>query len=150
MNNRFSKFTENILRKAGWFPGRNMPETVTNWKAELQKTDNKEMFAEAEKILLEFGRLKIKQGSANNPNTRSYFEINPSLVVYEGDRFEDFEKVLETTLYPLGEAESGHVFLAVSEDGRIFLVMMDLWFVANSFDEALENLILGKMPEWIA
>jgi hypothetical protein len=149
MKSRFSEFTETILRASGWSPNRNVSQLVIQWKAEIQKTDGQEMFPEAEKILIEFGGLKIKQNYPNKIYSRTSVEINPSLVIYESDRFEVFEKNLEINLYPLGETDGGHSFLTVGEDGRIFLVMMNVWFVANSFDEALENLILGKMPQFI-
>lgn len=148
MNNRFSNATEIILRKAGWYPNRNVSEIVVTWKAELLKTDKKEMFPEAEKILLEFGGLNIKR----NINDKRYsldYSINPSLAAYESDRFDSFEKELKINLFPLGEAGGGHGFVAVGEDGKIYLLMMNIWFVAYSFDEALENLTLGKVPKFI-
>ena len=125
MDNRFSELTDLVLRESGWFPNRNVPELVLKWKTELQRTDSKEMFTEAEKILLEFGGLRIKE-KANIRDSKANLDLNPSLLIGEGDRLEEFEKRLVTSLYPLGEAEGGHLFLAVSQNGKVYLLMMDI------------------------
>ncbi len=145
--NRFSQATETILRKAGWFPGRNVSDLVEGWRVELRRLNNQEMFPEAEKILLEFGGLKIK--TPTNKDIPKY-DLNPLLVIGENDRFEAFEEILKAKLYPLGEADGGHAFLAVSEDGKIYLLMMNLFFVADNFDETLEIMASRKMPRFIA
>lgn len=142
-SDRFSPFVENALRKAGWFPNRNKNEFVSQWKLELEKSDGWEIFPAAEKVLLEFGGLKIDQNGAGQTCAREPFEINPTLAIYESDRFGDCEVELKTKLYPLGEAANRYYFLVIGEDGRVFLIMTDIHLIGETFDEALENLIIG-------
>lgn len=72
------------------------------------------------------------------------FDLHPPLAMGEEDRFRQYEETVSSSLYPLGEASGGHVFLAVAEDGRVFAIMDNLWHVADSIDEALESLVLGR------
>jgi hypothetical protein len=76
-------------------------------------------------------------------SAKEYFEIDPLLALGEGDRFSHFSDHVGTNLYPLGEGAGGHYFLAIGEDGRVFLLMEDIKIIGNDFDEALESLILG-------
>ena len=51
---RFSRHSESVLRKAGWYPGRQVPELLSMWKNHPFIADL-EMFETAERFLLEFG-----------------------------------------------------------------------------------------------
>jgi hypothetical protein len=44
----------------------------------------------------------------------------------------------------LGEGDEGHYFIAIDKAGRVFLVMDFLMYVAETFESALENLLLGR------
>lgn len=148
-NKRFSEFVESILKSSGWFPNRNMGDTVLKWEQELHNSDGFNMFSDAEKVLLEFGGLVVNQRGAGKTCAREPFRILPTLAIYEGDRFIDYSHLLNIKLYPLGEAFDGHYFLAIGEDGRIFLIMDDIQMIGRNFDEALENLIIGIEPQKI-
>src|SRR5687767_13564492 len=104
---RFSAKAENTLRRAGWYPGRSVPDLVASWKATLLRSDGFEMFPCAEKALLEFGGLKISEQGPGITCSREPFEVDPSLVMYERDRLNEFVPALNTRLYPLGEAVGG-------------------------------------------
>lgn len=142
---RLDDFVENVLRQSGWFSGRQVDSSVSEWKSQLKATDNLEMFPKAEEVLLEFGGIKVER---KKDFSKQSFEINPSLAVYEGDRFEEYASLLKVKIYPLGEGFSGHCFLGVVEDGRIVWIMdAGIFLMGDNFGEALTKMILGQHPE---
>jgi hypothetical protein len=141
---RFSSEAEDTLRRAGWYPGRRVPDLVASWKATLQVSDGFEMFPNAESFLLEFGGLSIDQHGPGESFAREPFTFDPTLAAYESDRFSDFSARLNTRLYPVGEAIGGHYFLAIGENEHVYLLMNDLQLLGNNADEALENLLIGR------
>ena len=132
-------FTPNVveeLKKCGWYPGRNVSQSI-NLPPEF------ELFPDAQRILGEFCYLKCGEKGPGEECAKSTIELDPMLAYGEYDRFEKFEKILNRKLYPLGEAENRYYFLAVDDTGRIFLVMDDLLFVDISFDKALNRFFRG-------
>lgn len=93
---RFSPQAEQTLRRAGWYPGRQVPAMVASWKKDLMLSDGVEMFSSAESVLLEFGGLRIDQQGPGVSCAREPFTFDPTSAVYEGDRFSDFSTVLRT------------------------------------------------------
>ena len=140
---RFSVQVENILKQAGWYPGRQIGDLVASWKTTLVVSDGFEMFPSAERVLLEFGGLSVKQEGPGETCAVEPFTLDPTIAAYEGDRFRDFATLLNTRLYPLGEASGGHLFLAVGENGHIYLLMNDVNLLGKNIDEALERLLRG-------
>lgn len=140
---RFSAQVEAVLRAVGWYPGRQVPDLVAEWQSTLMASDKFEMFPSAKRALLEFGGLSIDQRGPGVTCAREPFIFNPLLVRGESDRFDEFEGLLKTRLYPLGEAVGGHCFWALGENEHAYLIMEDVRLVGRSLDEALENLILG-------
>jgi hypothetical protein len=104
------------------------------------------MFPSAERVLLEFGGLKVDQRGFGETCAREPFEVDPALAAYEGDRFSELSPLVSTNLYPLGEAFGGNCYWAIGEDDRLYIVMDDIQLLGKDTDEALENLILGRMP----
>ncbi len=146
MTTRFSKQAEQLLRRAGWHPGRRASELVSLWKASPALSDSFEMFESAEQILLEFGGLSVNQRGPGQTCAREPFTLDPTLAAYEIDRFTQFSTLLKTRLYPLGEAAGGYYFLAVGENNRIYLMMEDIKLLGETIDEALEKLLIGIRP----
>ena len=66
------------------------------------------------------------------------------MAYYERDLFEKFGRMVDTGLYPLGEAADGWYYLAIGENGRVYYVMEDIILVGDTEDEALENLLIGR------
>lgn len=143
---RFSAKAEETLRRAGWFPGRRVPDSVASWKEMLLRSDAFTMSTSAEKALLEFGGLKFAEQGEGTTCSREPFEIDPSLAMHEGDRLEEFSTLVNTRLYPLGEAWGGMCFLAIGENDRVYVLMEDIRLVGNNIDEAMETLSLGLQP----
>lgn len=145
---RFSLQTEQVLRRAGWYPGRQVPDIVTSWKREVMLSEF-HMFPSAERVLLEFGGLNVDQRGVGETCAREPFEVDPTLAAYEGDRFSELSPLVSTKLYPLGEAFSGNYYWAIGEDDQLFVLMDDIQLLGKNIDEAFENLILGRMPQKI-
>lgn len=145
---RFSLQTEQVLRGSGWYPGRQVPDLVTSWKNERTLSEF-HMFRSAESVLLEFGGLHVDQRGLGETCAREPFEVDPTLAGYELDRFDELSYLVSTKLYPLGEAFSGNYYWAIGEDDQLYILMNDIQILGKHIDEALENLILGRMPQKI-
>lgn len=131
MNKRFVKFVETILVEAGWFYGRSIKPLVSVWNIKLKSVNNMELFPIAEIILNEFGGIKVIKKEGHSMQS---FEIDPTLALGEDDRFMNYSKLLNTKLYPLGEALGGYYFLAVAENGQVFWLMDDIYIIGNNFN----------------
>ena len=103
-----------------------------------------EMFPSAEKVLVEFGGLKIGEQGPGETCSREPFEIDPALAGYEGDMFRDFSALVNTKLYPLGEVAQGLGYWAIGENDHIYLLIHNIQLLGKNIDEALENLIIGR------
>lgn len=147
---RFSAQAENSLRRAGWYSGRHVPDLVTSWKETLLRSDGLEMFPSAESALLEFGGLKFDEQGPGVTCARSPFALDPTLLIHESDRFEDFVSVLNTNLYPLGEADGGLCFVVIGENGHIYLLEQDeVMLIGRDMEDGLESLLIGRLGETI-
>jgi SUKH-3 immunity protein of toxin-antitoxin system len=146
---RFSLQTEQILRSAGWFPGRQVRDLVTSWKGEVMLSEF-QMFPSAERVLLEFGGLKVDQNGPGETCAREPFAVDPTLAAYEGDRFSELSPLVSTNLYPLGEAFGGNYYWVIGENDQLYILMDDIQLLGKNTNEALENLIVGRMPPKIA
>ncbi len=132
------------LTRAGWTEGRLDEARVARWVRELDAPGGFEIFDAARDALAEFGGLSVRVDGPGIDFAKGSFEVNPILALGEGEVFRGFEKSLAKRLYPLGEAYGGHSFLAVSEDGAVFLLADDIRQIGHSMQEALEALVLGK------
>lgn len=132
------------LQELGWHPDRSVSDDVERWKRELAEFA---IFDVAETVLTEFGGLECKEQGPGIEAARSKFSLDPTLALGEGDRFDDFEKEIDRRLYPLGEVDGGHAFLAIADDGRIYAMEQALWHVGDDIWDALDRLMRGrKMP----
>ena len=146
MERRFSEEVEGVLKASGWHSSRQVPFLINEWKRDLERIDGIIMAPKAEGILLEFGGLTIDSKLPGE-------DFRPEAIVMippydEGDRFDAWGEAIGADLYPLGEYESGNAFLAVDEKtGYIWAVANFIKLNAKSFDEAIQNLILGRQGE---
>ena len=145
---RFSTETEQTLRRAGWYPGRHVPEVVSSLK-DNETLSGFEMFPAAEEVLSEFGGLKVDQQGPGETGAREPFQFDPALAGYEEEFFSDFSRLVNTKLYPLGEAANGHSYWAIGENGNVYLVMFEIGLLGKNIEEALDNLIIGRNPSRI-
>jgi hypothetical protein len=141
---RFSRETEHLLKLSGWFEGRAVLHLVELWQDELETLGGFNLSPTARQVLNEFGGLHILSEGAGIACARSDLNLIPLLAKGEEDRFLSFSCLKGKQLFLLGEAILGHVFVAIDESGKVFLIMDAVHYVADSFDAALENLLLGK------
>ena len=137
------------LRAAGWREGRDCVASLLEWKSSLA-AEGFEMFPAAEAVLREFGGLKVVNRGPGEELARSSFEVDPSLASGERDRFAAFEAPLGKRLFPLGEVDEGHAFLACADDGKIYMLGDRLWFLGADVREAFGKLIIGLKAEPVA
>ena len=140
---RFSTKTENTLRRAGWYPGRQVPDILALWKGN-ERLSHFEMFPVAENILLEFCGLRVDESGPGETCAQEPFVIDPTLAAYDEELFRYFSSLVKTSLYPLGEVDNGHNYWAIGENDYAYLLMNDIQLLGKSIDEALENLIIGR------
>lgn len=142
-SHRFSDSTLAALNDAGWFPGRTVTPQVERWKAALA-SGGLRIFPAAEEALREFGGLRAGAWRAGEESAQMPFHLDPLLAQPDRNLFAAPSHLVSRPLYPLGEVADGHAFLAITDDGRVFMFMEDLWLVGSTIHEALEALLEGK------
>jgi hypothetical protein len=142
----WSPETQAILRSAGWYPERRERERVAGWRRALSTPGGFELSAAAERVLEEFGDLRVERRGPGLEVARGGFELDPALAEGEEDRFARLGRPLGANLFPLGEALGGHVFLAIDEAGRVYLVGDEIHALGSNIYQALDNLLMGRQP----
>lgn len=140
---RFSAKTENTLQRAGWYPGRQVPDKLASWK-DNEMLSHFEMFPTAERILLEFGGLRVDEYGPGETCAQEPFVVDPTVAAFEQELFRYFSTLVNTRLYPLGEVDNGHNYWAIGENKQVYLLMNDIQLLGDNIDEALENLIICR------
>jgi hypothetical protein len=144
---RFSREVADVLSRSGWFPGRRVD--VSQWSDVLDETDQPDGFrlpSTARAALEEFGGLSIRQRGPGVDYARPSVTFDPLSASGEEDRFDEWSKRIESRLYPLGEDLYGTYWMAMDEQGRVFLVGPELHYAGPDMDAAIENLVLGRRP----
>ncbi|HXG98829.1 MAG TPA: SUKH-3 domain-containing protein [Sphingomicrobium sp.] len=133
---RFVPEVVKMLAEAGWHPGRDVRES-------LRLPADFELFPAAERVLSEFGNLKCGENDPGRGSARSTLRLDPSLAEGESDQFDRFSPSIGRRLYPLGEGDDGHFFVAIDDQGEVYILMDWTKFIGRTFDIALTNLLLG-------
>ncbi|HEU4559483.1 MAG TPA: SUKH-3 domain-containing protein [Longimicrobium sp.] len=142
----FPHDVEQVLRDSGWKPQSDRTDLCEHWLQQIG--DEFAVVSGAKEILNRYGGLSVSLSGPGESWSRQSFRLDPTVALGEGDRFDDFSRMLGTRLFPLGEI--GHeAFLAVGEDGRVYALMLDLWLVGRSVEEAIEVLVRGRAPTLI-
>ncbi|MEV0091191.1 SUKH-3 domain-containing protein [Streptomyces sp. NPDC050738] len=133
---------EEILRTAGWRPGRTID--ITNWRT-LLEAGGLQMHESASTFLREYGGLSIGNGGPGITSARETFELDPLLALGEEDRFLDWGDEIGRHLFPLGELCDGRFFLGMDEFSEIYLI--ETWIARfGPMPDGLDNLLLGVQP----
>ncbi len=135
-----------VLKRAGWFPGRDVQHAVKKWIRRLDRPGGFQIFEAARQALTEFGGLRVNVGGPGKTCARLPFVLDPTLAKNEEDRFSDHLDEVREPLYPLGEAGEGYVYIAITPTHRVFLIMDDAYPLGQGIEEAISNMILGVMP----
>lgn len=135
-----------VLRASGWEPGRRV--VVDGWRTDLE-AEGFVMHAAAEKFLSEFGGLFVDIHGSGVSCARVPFELDPMLCSGEWDRFADWGGALGKLFFPIGELDYGHFFLAIDEEGILYLIV-DVVEQLAANEKGLEMLIRGIAAERVA
>lgn len=143
MSFRYTTETAEELAAAGWFPGRSVEVGPLLSGLDMGQLN---MHAAARSFLTEYGGLALTPNGPGVNRARQHFTLNPSLCSEEEDRFLEWGEVLGKTLFPVGEFDYGAQFLAIDEDGEIYLA--ETWLASfGKMPEAMEGMVAGVMPE---
>ncbi|WP_306215823.1 SUKH-3 domain-containing protein [Actinoplanes sp. RD1] len=76
-----------------------------------------------------------------------WLNLEPAAAAHTADVLGEFGEVLGVALFPLGVEAKGDAIIAIDERGRVFaLDQGGEWFVGETLDEALINLLTGDGP----
>jgi hypothetical protein len=151
MADRFPAEVAEVLRTAGWSPGRRpdrVPVAVAVVCDQVGRHGARiESFSAVATVLDEFLGLQVDQDGAGRTFRRRPFTIDPTQVAATAETLADFGGLLGTRLFPIGFEGDHDSILAVDEAGRVFAIdHAGEWHLGNSVDEALITLITGTEP----
>ncbi|MCK8499503.1 SUKH-3 domain-containing protein [Myxococcus fulvus] len=140
-----SEIAKQRLSAAGWTPGRDVSGKLSKWVHTLREKGGFEVFPAAERVLREFGGLSVEQRGPGVTSARESFSLDPLLGVNGRRMFGRYAEFLGVSLYPLGTAFAGDMYLVVAEDDRVFGIGEEAWLVGRGIVEALDTLLVGRM-----
>lgn len=149
---RFPSDVAEALTAAGWHPGRREATAVRDWRLLLAARRSPDGRAHAVvdaavAALTEFGGLRVELDGAGEDVALRTFELNPTRAVDTVATLADFASVLGSPLTPVGVEGDAEGYLAVDENGRVFVIdHTGEWFLGATIDDALCTLIQGRRP----
>lgn len=144
----FSQEVVELLRIAGWFPGRRVD--VSEMRSVLQR-EGFNVSPAAEAVLSEFGGLTVKHPHSRGPNSdlRDYFHFQVSEVMSgspTGWVF-DYSEMVGESLCPIGQAFRGYMIMCVGSSGHVYGGYDNtLVLIGNTAEEAIGNMCTGVRP----
>jgi hypothetical protein len=143
----WSTGTRALVEKAGWYPDRRVDLPTIDWPGPFVRSTGSSP-EQAERIVQEFGGLRVDPEGPGIECARTSFEIDPSLALGEEDRFRGYEERFGIQLIPIGEAGDGEAFLAADDAGRTYLALdAFVALVGHNIYEAIEALVVGRRPK---
>ena len=141
MPERFRDEVSKLLKESGWFEGRDVLD-------ELVLPENFILFPAAERILREFGGLRVGTTGRGVDCGASDVNFDPSRGSMLLTNFEEESQIVGSLLYPIATFCLDNWYLLVAESGSIFLWGEDFVYYDSNFEEALTRLVLGlkQMP----
>lgn len=133
---RFESRVKTILKHAGWndhrsIPLPSLPEEYT-------------LFEAAERVLKEFGGLHPGEVGPGENRATSDVEYDPGGACGLSD-VTGLTAPNGMQIFPLGEFQHGHAYLFIDEAGHVYSYFDELDHLADSHDEALSKLLLGRL-----
>ncbi|TDU86568.1 SUKH-3 immunity protein of toxin-antitoxin system [Kribbella voronezhensis] len=105
-----------VLAQAGWFAGRRVP--IERY-LEAIASEGYECTDLVEEFLQECGGLAVGPPASGFAEVIAIDPVTAIETTYK-DTVEEYEKVLGTSLVPIGAASSGHLVLMMARDGRFY------------------------------
>lgn len=149
---RFPKDVRQVLRSAGWRPGRNISRDVDEWLHKLRETQPGAMAGlpvvpAARAALAEFGRLRVPQAdlaSTGDGFTTSFHPPTEPFHRLDTDGARALGAMLRVPAFPVGVSDDGDTPLAVDADGRVFLLRTGGYeILGETIDEGIVALVRG-------
>jgi hypothetical protein len=148
---RFSRNVEDVLKQAGWFPGRAVsdeeldPWCAFSWQGESGYCH---AFPAAYRVLREFGGLVVEQELPGITCLRESFSTDPLSALGIDDHNWIFNQWdVDDVLFPLGWiGEQKDRVLAITPRGRVYGFGYIPCLYGDTFDQAIDNLIIGIKP----
>ncbi|WP_419995879.1 SUKH-3 domain-containing protein [Streptomyces boninensis] len=138
---RWSADTDQVLREAGWHPGRYVP--TAEWERALQEHDEFEIHPAAQRFLAEFGGLYIPDRGAGITMGRAEIDLNPALARWDREIYDALRELAGVELYPLGMTDRRNWYLGMTPTGAVYIGRDDVLLLAEDGDRALEKIIQG-------
>jgi hypothetical protein len=138
----WSPQTEEVLRRAGWRPGRSVP--TGTWESVLRERGSFEAHEAARRFLSEFGGLVTYGWPADSITTSSAVRFDPLLAEWQDERFAKASREAGVSLYPVGVADEGAGFLGITEDGALHLVRGYAELLSTTIDQGLDRLVAAQ------
>lgn len=139
----FSDSARDTLIKAGWTPDRAAIREVAAWEDALVRNGRFRIFPAARQALTRFGGLKVHVCGPGVDQARIAFILDPLRATDAEPIFERYSALLGTQLFPLGEA-GDQAFLAIAQNGAVYLLFEGALLIGNTVEAALESLIDGR------
>jgi hypothetical protein len=139
----FAPEVELLFCAAGWTADRQIDPAP--WH-DVLRGERFVMFLAAERVIRNVGGLVVR--GPGRPETNGYSrEITFDPVkggTGEHDRFEEWQELTGTLLYPLADLNP-RLSVMVGEDGAVYAGQMDLFYRwGDTFEEAMELFFLGR------
>ncbi|QWB23665.1 MULTISPECIES: SUKH-3 domain-containing protein [Streptomyces] len=138
----WSPQTEEVLRRAGWRPGRFVP--TDTWESILRERGSFVAHEAARRFLSEFGGLVTYGWPADSIATSSAIRFDPLGAQWQDERFARASREAGESLYPIGMADEGASFLGITENGALHLLRDRVEPLATSTDQALDRLVAAQ------
>jgi hypothetical protein len=136
MGARFPDAVERLLREAGWGSPRG--------HVHLDMPRGYDLFPAAERVLLEFGGIKVGTYGKGLECCTNDVEISPIV----GERVPVSNVYNRLKLFPLGWYDHCNVYIFIDEKGQIHTYFDGLFeYFAPDFDKAITKLLLGLLPD---
>ncbi|UYZ62614.1 SUKH-3 domain-containing protein [Hymenobacter weizhouensis] len=135
----FNQEVLSLLRQAGWFPGRNVGETI-DYPSDVNYPIDTQM------LLNEYGKLFVRSTGAGVNMGRNSIDFDPSWADQESSedgRLHYYSELIGTTLYPIGYIRDESLFLCVDSSHKVYMAGDNLYWMGNSFVEGISNILLG-------
>ena len=148
----FPELVADVLREAGWSPGRRADDQAAAAIAVVRGQVGRngarlEVFDAAVEALTEFCGLLVLQDGPGTDLRRRPFAVDPTDVAASAETLADLGRSLDTRLFPIGLEGDHDSILAIDESGEVFaLDHAGVWFLGDSIGAALVTLITGSQP----
>lgn len=144
-----SKRMSECLNRSGWYPNRTID--ATTFVVSLNSAGFV-VHKAAEDFLTEYGGLRIKYPHAKVTDMEDEMHFDPLIVITHitAAAVNEYAKVLDRKLCPIGEAARGYLTLMMDETGKVY-GSYDEFFasIGSSGADAIDGLCSGRELEVI-